>query len=65
MMQFNHRPTRMKDQAIIAGIDAEQAASAALHAKFHFAPVGRLKQVGFKSGRWLDVVYTELLLNPV
>ncbi len=49
-------------RAIIAGVDAEQPASVALHTKFGFAPVGRLKQVGFKFGRWLDVIYMELLL---
>jgi L-amino acid N-acyltransferase YncA len=48
--------------AIIAGIDAEQAASVALHRKFGFQKVGRLKQVGFKFDRWLDVIYMELLL---
>jgi len=45
---------------IIAGIDGEQDASVALHAKFHFQKVGHFKQVGFKFGRWLDVVYMEL-----
>jgi len=50
-------------RAIIAGIDAEQAASVALHAKFGFKEVGNLKQVGFKFGRWLDVIYMELLLD--
>jgi L-amino acid N-acyltransferase len=49
-------------RAIIAGIDGEQAASVALHAKFGFEKVGHLKQVGFKFGRWLDVIYMELLL---
>jgi phosphinothricin acetyltransferase len=49
--------------AIIAGIDADQTASVALHAKFHFKPVGHLEQVGFKFGRWLDVLYMELLLD--
>jgi L-amino acid N-acyltransferase len=48
--------------AIIAGIDAEQGASVALHRKFGFEHVGHLKQVGFKFGRWLDVIYMELLL---
>lgn len=48
--------------AIIAGIDADQAASIALHAKFNFRQVGRLIQVGRKFGRWLDVVYMELEL---
>jgi L-amino acid N-acyltransferase YncA len=50
-------------RAIIAGIDADQSVSVALHAKFGFAEVGRLKQVGFKFGRWLDVIYMELLLK--
>jgi phosphinothricin acetyltransferase len=50
-------------RVIIAGIDAEQTASVALHAKFGFQHVGRLKQVGFKFGRWLDVIYMELVLE--
>lgn len=49
--------------AIIAAIDGEQTASVALHAKFHFQQVGRFKQVGFKFGRWLDVIYMELILE--
>lgn len=49
-------------RAIIAGIDAEQQASVALHVKFGFETVGHLKEIGFKFGRWLDVIYMELLL---
>ena len=49
-------------RAIIAGIDSEQSASVVLHEKFHFSTAGRLRQVGFKFGRWLDVIYMELLL---
>ena len=49
--------------AIIAGIDAEQTASVALHARFGFEKVGQFNQVGFKFGRWLDVIYMELLLD--
>ena len=49
--------------AIIAIIDADQPASVALHAKFHFEKVGHMKQIGFKFGRWLDVVYMELILD--
>jgi phosphinothricin acetyltransferase len=48
--------------AILAGIDAENEASVRLHASFGFLEVGHLRQVGFKFGRWLDVVYMELLL---
>jgi L-amino acid N-acyltransferase len=49
--------------AIIAGIDAEQTTSVALHAKFKFEKVGHLRQVGFKFGRWLDVIYMERILD--
>jgi phosphinothricin acetyltransferase len=48
--------------AILAAIDAQNAASIRLHASFGFAEVARLKEVGFKFGRWLDVVYMERLL---
>jgi L-amino acid N-acyltransferase len=48
--------------ALIAGVDAEQAGSIALHAKFGFQSLGRLKQVGYKFDRWLDVIYMELRL---
>jgi L-amino acid N-acyltransferase YncA len=47
---------------IVAGIDAEQTASIALHAKFGFVRAGQLKHVGFKFSRWLDVVYMQLVL---
>ncbi len=49
--------------AILAAIDAENEASIRLHASFGFVKVGCLKEVGFKFGRWLDVVYMELLLR--
>ena len=44
-------------RVIVAGIDADQPASVALHAKFGFVHAGRLSNVGFKFGRWLDVIY--------
>jgi L-amino acid N-acyltransferase len=47
---------------IIAAIDGENQVSVRLHARFGFVEVGRFRQVGFKFGRWLDVVYMELLL---
>jgi phosphinothricin acetyltransferase len=50
-------------RVIIAGIDGEQTASVALHAKFNFEKAGHLRQVGFKFGRWLDVIYMELNLS--
>ena len=47
---------------IIALIDAEQPRSIALHAKAGFAQAGRIREAGYKFGRWLDVVYMQLML---
>jgi L-amino acid N-acyltransferase len=49
-------------RAIIAAIDGEQTQSIRLHAKFDFLYAGRLQGIGCKFGRWLGVVYMELLL---
>lgn len=49
--------------AIIGGIDGQQAASLALHAKYGFVQVGQLREVGFKFGRWLDVFYVQRMLT--
>ena len=53
---------RLGLHALMAGIDADGQASLRLHARFGFQPVAHLKQVGRKFGRWLDVIYMELLL---
>jgi phosphinothricin acetyltransferase len=49
--------------SIIGLIDASNEASVRLHARFGFEKVAFLKQVGFKFGRWLDVVYMQLMLT--
>jgi len=49
-------------RALLALIAAENEASLRLHAKCGFQKVGELKKVGFKFGRWLDVVILEYLL---
>ena len=57
------RARALGHHAIIAGIDGDQTASIALHAKFGFEQVGHLREVGFKFGRWLDDIYMELRLR--
>ncbi|HEY7117630.1 MAG TPA: GNAT family N-acetyltransferase [Tepidisphaeraceae bacterium] len=47
---------------IIAIIDAEQGPSVALHAAAGFGRVALLKEVGFKFGRWLDVIYMQKMV---
>ena len=56
-----HRARSLGHRTIIAGIDASQTASVAIHAKHGFEKVGHLRQVGFKFERWLDVVYMQLM----
>jgi L-amino acid N-acyltransferase YncA len=45
--------------AMVAGIDATNAASLKLHAKFGFEQVGHFRQVGWKFDHWLDLVFLE------
>ncbi len=64
LVDLIERATDLGHHTIIAGIDTEQTGSIALHAKFGFVEVARLREVGFKFGRWLDVVYMQLMLSP-
>lgn len=48
--------------AMMAGISAENAAAIAFHARLGYREVGRLPEVGWKFGRWLDLVLMQKLL---
>lgn len=47
--------------AIIAGIALPNEASIKFHENFGFEKVAHFREVGFKSGKWIDVGYWELL----
>jgi L-amino acid N-acyltransferase YncA len=47
---------------MVAGIDADNAASIALHKKLGFDQVAHFREVGFKFGRWLDLVFLQRVL---
>lgn len=49
---------------MIAGIDTDNAASIRMHESLGFSRVGRLRQVGFKFGRWLDLEFLQFILPP-
>lgn len=57
------RARSLEHRTIIAGIDASQTASIAIHGKHGFTKVGNLVQVGYKFDRWLDVVYMQLMIS--
>jgi L-amino acid N-acyltransferase len=44
---------------VIASISADQEPSIALHRQMGFTEAGRLVKVGYKFGRWLDVLYMQ------
>lgn len=48
---------------MVAGVEADNAASIRLHEKLGFERVGRLPQVGAKFGRWLDLAFLQLTLD--
>ena len=48
---------------LVGGIDAENAASIALHQRFGFEYCGTVRQAGFKFNRWLDLLFYQLLLE--
>lgn len=47
---------------MIAGIDATNEASIALHKQFGFQEAAFLKEVGYKFGKWLDLKLLQLML---
>jgi phosphinothricin acetyltransferase len=53
---------RLGKHAIIASLDGENVASAALHQKFGFVERGRFPELVRKFDRWIDVVHLQLML---
>jgi phosphinothricin acetyltransferase len=48
---------------LIAGIEATNLASKALHLEFGFEPCGVIRHAGYKFGRWLDLEFHQLVLE--
>jgi phosphinothricin acetyltransferase len=62
VLELIARAKAMQKHVMIAGIDADNAVSIGLHRNLGFRQVGRFHEVGFKFGRWLDLVFLELSL---
>jgi len=49
---------------MVAAIESGNAASIRLHERLGFTLNGQMPQVGVKFGRWLDLTFMQLILNP-
>ena len=57
------RAEALGKHVMIGGIDAANAASLRFHERLGFERVAHLKEVGFKFGRYLDLVFVQRLLR--
>lgn len=49
--------------AMVGGVDAENTGSLQFHLALGFVEVARFREVGYKFGRWLDIIFVELILD--
>lgn len=49
-------------RTMIGCIDAKNINSIHFHHKFGFESVGKMKDIGFKFGKWLDCIFVQLIL---
>ncbi|HNP22780.1 MAG TPA: N-acetyltransferase family protein [Panacibacter sp.] len=52
----------LRYHTIIAGIDADNTASIEFHRQFGFEQVAYFKEVGWKFGRWLNLVFMQFIV---
>jgi phosphinothricin acetyltransferase len=57
------RAAALGKHVLIAGIDADNAASLKLHEQLGFARVAHFREVGRKFDRWLDLIFMERFLK--
>ena len=62
ILELMKRAALAGKHVMIAAVDAENAVSIELHQRLGFHSVGRLREVGFKFGRWLDLEFLQCIL---
>jgi L-amino acid N-acyltransferase len=53
------RAAALGKHVMIGGVDADNAGSIRFHERLGFEPAGRLREVGYKFERWLDLVFLQ------
>jgi L-amino acid N-acyltransferase YncA len=56
------RAAALGKHVMVGGIDAENSASLRFHERLGFTPVAHFKEVGFKFGRFLDLVFVQHII---
>lgn len=54
---------RLEKHVMVGAIESENAASIRLHQQLGFVETGRMREVGTKFGRWLDLTFMQLVLT--
>jgi L-amino acid N-acyltransferase len=62
LRELKVRAAAMGKHVMIAGIDADNAASIHLHESLGFTRVGLFHEVGFKFDRWLNLAFLQCIL---
>jgi phosphinothricin acetyltransferase len=62
LRELIRRAALLGKHVMVAGVDADNAASIRLHERLGFTAAGCLRQVGYKFDRWLDLVFLQRTL---
>ena len=65
MRALIERAAAQGKHVMIGGVDADNEDSLRFHERLGFVRAARLQQVGFKFGRWLDLVFVQRILDRV
>ena len=63
MRQLIEIATENGYHVMIAGMDSENTGSYRFHERLGFREVARFSEVGYKFGKWLNLVFMQLILN--
>lgn len=63
MLALFDRAKQMKIHAMIGGVDGENTRSLEFHARLGFREVARMPEIGWKLGRWCDLVLVQRFIE--
>ncbi|MGH9242293.1 MAG: GNAT family N-acetyltransferase [Vicinamibacterales bacterium] len=63
MQALIRRAVEQDKHVMIGGVDADNEPSLRFHERLGFVRAAHLRQVGFKFGRWLDLVFVQRILT--